>query len=288
MYRAPTDAGWKPALRNGRSRLEPGMKPGLYMCHSFLWGELGVSVLRDDDRGKGENGAELAGGERLQGAQAGGEFGRGQAAQAIEAEQKVFGGGFSLLRVAFDAAGNEIAVGIAPPAGKRDDMVEDSPTSDEAPQAIKAQAALARMNGLAPAAHLQEINLLEVGPAGPPGEAGGHSALVRCGVYLVRQKDFGQVASLVAVDQAQRALGSETAHSVASGRVREANATGEPGNRKAELALAFEAAMAQEMGVDHALGEIEAQARHEILFELFPEECRIGFMVFHGLGSKKS
>jgi hypothetical protein len=65
-------------------------------------------------------------------------------------------------------------------------MVEDSPTSDEPPQAIKAQAALARMNGLAPAAHLQEIHLLEVGAAGPLGEAGGQRALGRGGVYLLR------------------------------------------------------------------------------------------------------
>jgi hypothetical protein len=71
-------------------------------------------------------------------------------------------------------------------------------------------------------------------------------------VYLLRQNDFGQVASLVAVDQAQRALGSETAHSVASGRVREANAAGEPGNRKTELALAFEAAMPQETWISLA------------------------------------
>jgi hypothetical protein len=36
------------------------------------------------------------------------------------------------------------------------------------------------------------------------------------------------------------------------------------------------------MGVDHALGKIEAQARDEIIFELFPDEFRIGFIVFHG------
>ena len=102
------------------------------------------------------------------------------------------------------------------------------------------------------------------------------------------ESDFDASEMTNAVDQAQRAFGSETAHSVASGRVREANATGEPGNRKPELALACEAAMAQEVGVHHALGEPKAQARHEILFELLPEELRIGFMVFHGLGSKKS
>jgi len=121
----------------------------------------------------------------------------------------------------------------------------------------------------------------------PGREAGGHSALVRRGVYLVRQKDFDQVASQGTVDQAQSALGSETAHSVASGLVREANATGEPNDRKTELALAFEAAVAQEMGVDHALGKIEAQARHENIFELFPDECSIGLLVCHGLGSRK-
>ena len=88
-------------------------------------------MLLDDDGWRGENGAEIAGGERVQGAQAGVEFGRGQAAQAKEAAQKIFGGRFSLLGVAFDAAGDEIAVGIAASAGPRDNMVEHSPTSDE-------------------------------------------------------------------------------------------------------------------------------------------------------------
>jgi hypothetical protein len=82
-------------------------------------------------------------------------------------------------------------------------------------------------------------------------------------------------------------FGSETANGVASGRAREVNATGEPDDRKTELALAFEAAMPQEMGVDHALGKIEAQTGHENVFELFPDEFRIGFFVFHGLGSKE-
>jgi hypothetical protein len=93
------------------------------------------------------------------------------------------------------------------------------------------------------------------------------------------------VASLGAVDQAQGALGGETAHGVASGLVREANATSEPGNRETELTLAFEAAMPQEMGVDRALGKIEAQAGRENIFKLFPDKLSIGFFVFHGLGS---
>jgi len=61
-----------------------------------------------------------------------------------------------------------------------------------------------------------------------------------------------------------------------------ANARGEPDDRKTELALAFEAAMPQEVGVDRALGKIEAQAGHENIFELFPDEFSVGFFVFHG------
>jgi hypothetical protein len=244
-------------------------------------------LLSDHDGGRGEDRAELAGGEGFQGAQAGFEFGGGYAAQSIEGAQKIFGGSFSLLGIAFDAAGDQIAVGIASSAGKRDDMIEDSPAHGEPPQAIKALAALAHMNGLAAAAHLQEIHLLEVAAAEPPGEADGDWALGRRGVYLLRQKDFGQVASLGAVDQAQGALGSETAHGLASGLVREVNTAGETGNRKTELALACETAMPQEMGVDHALRKIEAQARHEIIFEPFPEKFGVRFIVFHGLGSKE-
>jgi len=90
------------------------------------------------------------------------------------------------------------------------------------------------------------------------------------------------VASLAAVHHAQGALGSEAAHGVASGPVRKANARGEPDDRKTELALAFEAAMPQEVGVDRALGKIEAQAGHENIFELFPDEFSVGFFVFHG------
>src|SRR5260370_8066290 len=54
---------------------------------------------------------ELAGGE---GAEAGGEFGGGQAALAVEAAEKIGDGGFPFLRVAFHAAGDQVAVGIAP------------------------------------------------------------------------------------------------------------------------------------------------------------------------------
>src|SRR5258708_11853800 len=100
-------------------------------------GALGFSLVCGGDGGRQEDGAEFAGGESVQGAQLVFEFDRGNAALAEEAAEKVFGGHFSLLRVAFDAAGNEIAAGVGPSTGLRHDMVEDSSTHGESPQAIE-------------------------------------------------------------------------------------------------------------------------------------------------------
>jgi hypothetical protein len=52
-------------------------------------------------------------GEVFQGAEACVEFGGGQAPQAVERAQKIRGRTVALARVAFDAAGNQVAVGIA-------------------------------------------------------------------------------------------------------------------------------------------------------------------------------
>jgi hypothetical protein len=97
------------------------------------------------------------------------------------------------------------------------------------------------------------------------------------------------MASARALDEAQNALVNEGAHGPTRGRGGEANAAGEPENGKAELELPFKARVAKEMVIDHALNEIEAQARHESIFDLFPDEERVGdewgvvFVVFHDL-----
>jgi hypothetical protein len=63
-------------------------------------------------------------GQGVQGAEAGCEFDRRQAALAVEPAEKIPGGAFPFLRVAFRAAGNEIAVGIAARLDARHDMVK--------------------------------------------------------------------------------------------------------------------------------------------------------------------
>ncbi len=89
------------------------------------------------------------------------------------------------------------------------------------------------------------------------------------------------MASAGAFDETQNALLNEGAHGLARGRGGETNAAGEPENGKAELELPLEAAVAQEMIVDHALNEIEAEARHEVILDLFADEESIGIFGFH-------
>src|SRR5216683_5853407 len=71
-----------------------------------------------------EHRAELAGGEIFQGAEASVEFGGRQAPLAVESAQKIPGGTVALARVAFETAGNQVAVGIAPEAHAWHNVVE--------------------------------------------------------------------------------------------------------------------------------------------------------------------
>ena len=165
-----------------------------------------------------ENGAEVAGGESVEGAEAGFEFGRGYAAQAIEAAQKIVRCGFSFLGVALDAAGDEIAIGIAPAADMRDDVVEAAHSGGELAQAIEAKAALTRVNGLAAAFALQEIDLFQAnaGAAGLAGQASGHDSAGDRGRNFIRQAHLDGMAGSRALDQTQSPLGDQeelTVHS---------------------------------------------------------------------------
>jgi hypothetical protein len=79
--------------------------------------------------GRRERRTEFRGGEGVQGAEAAGEFDGRQAALAVEPAEKIPGGALPFLGVAFQAAGNEIAVGIAARLDARHDVVQASATS---------------------------------------------------------------------------------------------------------------------------------------------------------------
>src|SRR5260370_5784279 len=92
--------------------------------------------------------AELAGGEGVEGAEPGGEFGGGQAALAIEAAEKIIGWFFPFLGVAFHATGDQIAVGIAPSPYHRPARVQPAARPPGAAHAVQPLAALPPVRGL--------------------------------------------------------------------------------------------------------------------------------------------
>lgn len=78
------------------------------------------------------------------------------------------GGGLPLFRVAFQTAGGEVAVGIAPQLKAGHDMVEGAHEGGKPAQTVKAESALGRVDGLAQGLGFQEICVLEAGGEGQP------------------------------------------------------------------------------------------------------------------------
>ncbi len=105
--------------------------------------------------------AEFAGGEGVEGAEAGGELGGGQAAVVVEPAEKVRSGAFAFERVAFQARRDEVAVGVAPRGHARHDVIDALVSRVGWPQAIKAAAALARVDGLAQRRRLPKIHIFQ-------------------------------------------------------------------------------------------------------------------------------
>src|SRR5258708_35528292 len=148
-----------------------------------------------------EWGRDLPRRKRFDRAQPPSEFAGRQTHVAGERAQKALYGGFSFLRVAFCARGNQVAVRIAAPPDSRHGMVEAAHPSGEPAQTIEAHAAFARMNGLAPRLRLQEIHLLEVGCAGQPRRAA-RASFGTDGTNLSGQPDLDDVAGFRAFHQA--------------------------------------------------------------------------------------
>src|SRR6266581_1742194 len=104
---------------------------------------------------------EVACGEIFQGAKTAVEFGGREAPQAVEIAQKIRGWTVALAGIAFETAGNQVAVGIASGARAWDDMVEALHVGGSAAEAVKAGAAFAMVNGFAQRPGFQEIRGFE-------------------------------------------------------------------------------------------------------------------------------
>ena len=197
--------------------------------------------------------AEFAGGEGIQGAEAGGKLDVGQAALAVERPEKIRGGEIAFVDVACLTAGNEIAAGVVAELCTWDDMIEAAGCGGKAAQAIKTAAAFSGMNGPAQPRGFQEVEILEVEGASTASGAAGNLAWAS-GANLTGEAYLDHVTRLAAFHEAQDTLRDEAAHRPANGVVGETRTTSEPEDGELEPKLSFETAMADEMRVDHAVG----------------------------------
>jgi hypothetical protein len=229
---------------------------------------------------------ELAGGEGVEGAETVVEFGRGQASLAVEPAEKIGGGTLAFERIAFEAGGNQVAIGVVARLDAGDDVVEALDARVGAAQTIKTMAAFAEVDGLAQGAGLEEVEFFEVGGL-RGGGADGDGARTMA-PNLIGQEDVNDVAGFAATDEAERTEDDETADGFTDGAGADADAAGEPGHGEAELELAFETAVAEEMRIDSAVGDGQAKARKEEVLELYPKMFDIQFFAFHGGSLKRS
>lgn len=230
----------------------------------------------------GESGSELARDEGIERAKARGKLEEGQAALAIKPPEKIGGGHAALVGVAFEAAGDQVAVGIASQLGLRHDMVEAFDAGGEAAQAVKARTALAGMNGLTKSRVPEKICRFEIARRGQGRGDRRERARRVGGANLRRQADLDDVPGFAALDQTQSALVEKTTKRLTSGADGETNTLGEPGKREAQSELAFEASVTQKIGIDGAINCGPAQPWSQIIFKLLPDEFGIGFFdLFH-------
>lgn len=239
--------------------------------------------------GRGQRRGELAVGEGVEGAEAAGEFASGQLAFAEERAEEIFGAAWAFLGVAFPAAGDEVAVRVVARVCARDDVVETLHLRGEKTQTIETTPGFARMDGVAQGIGAQEVRLFEFDTGSWPDGA----VLIVLGLVSrnhfwrkVRENLFGQahvhdVTGVAAFDQAEGFEVDEAAHRARRRFRGHADATSQPGHGKPEPQLSFHAAMAQKMTIDRTVHARQAQARHEQVVQLFPDEFGIGFFGFH-------
>jgi hypothetical protein len=157
---------------------------------------------------------EFAGEEGVEGAETAVELGGGEAAFAIERAEKVGGGTLAFFGIAFEAAGNEVAVGVAAGLDARVDVVEALGMRVGAAQAVKTVAAFAEVDGVAQGAGLEEVEFFEVEGRERISERiqigrEGSGGVVVCGDFagtsggdFVGQAHFEDVAGFAALDEA--------------------------------------------------------------------------------------
>ncbi|HTT33612.1 MAG TPA: hypothetical protein VMH48_08420 [Methylomirabilota bacterium] len=200
----------------------------------------------------------------------------------MQLTQKIWRGVVLLLPVAFDAARNQVAVGIFPGLGARHYVVQATGAGGGSPAAIEAAPAFAGVNGQAKGTGSPEVQLLKIGAAGRRSAVGWGLFGVH-GADLVRQANVDHMTDVAALDQAQSSDVHQAADSQAHAPACNAHILSEPDNRKAQTELAFQEAVAEEMRIDSAVEDREFETRGSKVFQLFPHFDTVEFLGVHCL-----
>jgi hypothetical protein len=179
------------------------------------------------------------------------------------------------LRVAFHTGGNQVPVGIAAEARARHDVVEALHVSGSAAKAVKAGAAFAIVNGFAQRPGFQQVRGLEGGGRRLSRFPRGAIAAWADRADLLRQAHLDEMAGLAAFEQAQSAQLIETADGLAHRSIGKTQVAGDRHHRKVQAELAYDERVAQEIGVDSAVPDGQAETWGENIFKLHPEEFGI-------------
>ena len=158
------------------ARKRTGLKTGHYRpLREPGWAALAaerVSGSADGSVGVLDGRRELAGGEGVEGAETAVEFRGGQAALAVEPAEKIGGGTLAFEGIAFEAGGDQVAIGVVAGADAGHDVVEALDARVGAAQTIETMAAFAEVDGLTQGAGLEEVEGFEVGGLRVAGRAG--------------------------------------------------------------------------------------------------------------------
>ena len=92
---------------------------------------------------------EFASGQGIERAEASSKFGGGQAALAVEPAEKVSGGALPFPRVAFQTAGDEVAIGIAAEGHAWHNVIESANQRSKPTQTIETASAFSHMDAVA-------------------------------------------------------------------------------------------------------------------------------------------
>ena len=146
--------------------------------------------------------------------------------------------------------------------------------------AIETAAAPPQMDGASQSGMFQKVQFHE-GVVAIGTQGGGVVRSGRDVGDLLGQADLNNMARFAAFHEAQDAEGDEPADGPAHGVAAETDTPSEPRNGKPELKLSFQAAVAEKMRIDDAVGGGQAETKREVL-ELFPHVSGVGGFVFHG------